>query len=196
MNKSLEQIVTEWVADNSKVIDFGCGDGSLLKSLKNSKSIAGYGVENDPSKIPACIKNGISVVQQDIDQGLLEYKNMDFDMAIMASSIQCLRRPKEALQNILEVANQCVITLPNFGNWELRAGLLKGKMPSSSQLPARWYETKNLHLCTIADFEGLCETEGFQILKKVYLNRRGNTSWLTNYSPNFFAAEAVYLLGK
>ena len=196
MNKSLEQIVTEWVADNSKVIDFGCGDGSLLKSLKNSKSIAGYGVENDSSKIPACIKNGISVVQQDIDQGLLEYKNMDFDMAIMASSIQCLRRPKEALQNILEVASQCVITLPNFGNWELRTGLLKGKMPSSSQLPARWYETKNLHLCTIADFEELCETEDFQILKKVYLNRRGNTSWLTNYSPNFFAAEAVYLLGQ
>ncbi|MDA9268600.1 methionine biosynthesis protein MetW [Gammaproteobacteria bacterium] len=196
MNKSLEQIVTEWVADNSKVIDFGCGDGSLLKSLADSKSIIGYGVENDPDKIHSCIKNGISVVQQDIDQGLLEYKNMDFDTAIMASSIQCLRKPKEALQNILEVANQCVITLPNFGNWELRTGLLKGKMPSSSQLPARWYETKNLHLCTIADFEELCETEGFKILKKVYLNKRGNTSWLTEYSPNLFAAEAVYLLGK
>ena len=164
--------------------------------MADSKSIIGYGVENDPDKIHSCIKNGISVVQQDIDQGLLEYKNMDFDTAIMASSIQCLRKPKEALQNILEVANQCVITLPNFGNWELRTGLLKGKMPSSSQLPARWYETKNLHLCTIADFEELCETEGFKILKKVYLNKRGNTSWLTDYSPNLFAAEAVYLLGK
>ena len=107
-----------------------------------------------------------------------------------------LENPKRHLQNILEVANQCVITLPNFGNWELRTGLLKGKMPSSSQLPARWYETKNLHLCTIADFEELCETEGFKILKKVYLNKRGNTSWLTDYSPNLFAAEAVYLLGK
>jgi methionine biosynthesis protein MetW len=89
-----------------------------------------------------------------------------------------------------------VITLPNFGNWELRTGLLKCKIPSSSQLPARWYETKNLHLCTIADFEELCETEGFKILKKVYLNKRGNTSWLTDCSPNLFAAEAVYLLGK
>jgi methionine biosynthesis protein MetW len=172
MNKSLETIVTEWVADNSKVIDFGCGDGSLLKSLADSKSIIGYGVENDPNE------------------------NMDFDMAIMASSIQCLRKPKEALQNILEVANQCVITLPNFGNWELRTGLLKGKMPSSATLPAKWYETKNVHMCTIADFEELCATENFNILKKVYLNRRGNTSWLTDYLPNFFAAEAVYLLGK
>ena len=196
MNRSLETIVTEWVTDNSKVIDFGCGDGSLLKSLTESRSIMGYGVENDPNEIHGCIKNGISVVQQDIDQGLNEYKNMDFDMAIMASSIQCLRKPKEALQNILEVANQCVITLPNFGNWELRTGLLKGKMPSSNQLPAKWYETTNVHLCTIADFEELCETEHFNILKKVYLNRHGKTSWLTDYLPNFFAAEAVYLLGK
>ena len=193
---SLEHIVINWVEANSKVIDFGCGDGSLLKSLSRAKGTTGYGVENDPLKIQDCIKNGISVIQQDIDAGLLEYKNMGFDVAIMASSIQCLRKPKEALQNILEVANQCVITLPNFGNWELRTGLLKGKMPSSPQLPAKWYETTNLHLCTIADFEELCAAEQFNIHKKVYLNRRGKTSRLTNCFPNFLAAEAVYLLGK
>lgn len=163
---SLEHIVINWVEANSKVIDFGCGDGSLLKSLSRAKGTTGYGVENDPLKIQDCIKNGISVIQQDIDAGLLEYKNMGFDVAIMASSIQCLRKPKEALQNILEVANQCVITLPNFGNWELRTGLLKGKMPSSPQLPAKWYETTNLHLCTIADFEELCAAEQFNIHKK------------------------------
>ena len=193
---SLEQIVIDWVGANSKVIDFGCGDGSLLKALSLAKATTGYGVENDPQKIQDCIKNGMSVIQQDIDAGLLEYKNMGFDVAIMASSIQCLRKPKEALQNILEVANQCVITLPNFGNWELRTGLLKGKMPSSSQLPAKWYETTNLHLCTIADFEELCDAEQFNIHKKVYLNRWGKTSWLTNCFPNFLAAEAIYLLGK
>ena len=196
MMNSLEHIVINWVETNSKVIDFGCGDGSLLKSLSRAKGTTGYGVENDPLKIQDCIKNGISVIQQDIDAGLLEYKNMGFDVAIMASSIQCLRKPKEALQNILEVANQCVITLPNFGNWELRTGLLKGKMPSSPQLPAKWYETTNVHLCTIADFEELCATEQFNIHKKVYLNRRGKTSWLTNCFPNFLAAEAIYLLGK
>ena len=196
MNRSLEKIVTNWVTPESKVIDFGCGDGSLLKALISLKSIAGYGVENDPHKIQECIANGISVIQQDIDQGLLEYKDMDFDMAIMASSIQCLRQPKEAMATILEVASQCVITLPNFGNWELRTGLLKGKMPSSAQLPAKWYETKNLHLCTIADFEELCETEKFNIHQKVYLNKHGKTSWLTNRLPNIFAAEAVYLIGN
>ncbi|MDC1524994.1 methionine biosynthesis protein MetW [Gammaproteobacteria bacterium] len=193
---ALEDIVNGWVEVNAKVIDFGCGDGSLLKSLSLAKATTGYGVENDPKKIQDCIANGISVIQQDIDAGLLQYKDMNFDFAIMASSIQCLRKPKVALQNILEVANKCVITLPNFGNWELRTGLLKGKMPSSPQLPAKWYETSNLHLCTIADFEELCEVEKFHIHKKIYLNSQGKTSWLTNCFPNFLAAEAIYLLGK
>jgi methionine biosynthesis protein MetW len=197
MNKPLENIVVDWVPDNAKVIDFGCGNGSLLKALINQKSITGYGVENDPLKIQDCIENGISVIQQDIDQGIQGYKNMGFDMAIMASSIQCLRKPKDALQNILEVASQCVITLPNFGNWELRAGLfLKGKMPSSSQLPAGWHETENIHLCTISDFEELCQSEKFNIQKSIYLDNKGNSSWFANSFPNLFAAEAVYLIGK
>jgi methionine biosynthesis protein MetW len=120
---------------------------------------------------------------------------MGFDVAVMASSIQCLRKPKDAMKNILKVANECVITLPNFGNWELRLGILNGKMPSSSQLPAKWYETKNLHLCTITDFEELCHEESFAIKKKIYLNRRGGSSWLANTFPNLFAAQAVYLIG-
>ncbi|MDA9964966.1 methionine biosynthesis protein MetW [Gammaproteobacteria bacterium] len=195
MNNQLQSIVLDWIPNHSKVIDFGCGDGTLLKILAEKKSITSYGVEIDKEKINACIANGVSVIQQDIDAGIQNYKGMGFDIAIMASSIQCLRRPRNAMQNILQVANECVITLPNFGNWELRLGLLKGKMPSSAQLPAKWYETKNLHLCTIADFEELCAEELFEIKKKVYLNSRGSSSWLANTFPNLFAAEAVYLIG-
>ena len=195
MVNNLQSIVMDWIPNQSKVVDFGCGDGSLLKMLSEQKSIIGYGVENDQNKINACIINGVSVIQQDIDEGIQNYRDMGFDVAIMASSIQCLRRPKDAMTNILQVAKECVITLPNFGNWELRAGLLKGKMPSSVQLPAKWYETKNLHLCTIADFEELCDAESFNIKRKVYLNREGNSSWLANSFPNLFAAEAVYLIG-
>jgi len=195
MNNQLQSIVLDWIPNHSKVIDFGCGDGTLLKILAEKKSVTSYGIEIDKEKINACIANGVSVIQQDIDAGIQNYKGMGFDVAIMASSIQCLRRPRKAMQNILQVANECVITLPNFGNWELRLGLLKGKMPSSAQLPAKWYETKNLHLCTIADFEELCAEELFEIKKKVYLNSRGSSSWLANTFPNLFAAEAVYLIG-
>ena len=195
MNNQLQSIVLDWIPSHSKVVDFGCGDGALLKILAEKKSATGYGVEIDGEKINACITNGVSVIQQDIDAGIQNYKGMGFDFAIMASSIQCLRSPRNAMRNILQVANECVITLPNFGNWELRLGLLKGKMPSSAQLPAKWYETKNLHLCTIADFEDLCAEESFNIKKKVYLNSRGSSSWLANTFPNLFAAEAVYLIG-
>ena len=195
MNNQLQSIVLDWIPDQSRVIDFGCGDGTLLKILAEKKSVKGYGVEIDGEKINSCIANGVSVIQQDIDAGIQNYIGMGFDIAIMASSIQCLRSPRNAMRNILQVANECVITLPNFGNWELRLGLLKGKMPSSAQLPAKWYETKNLHLCTISDFEDLCAEESFRIKKKVYLNSRGKSSWLANTFPNLFAAEAVYLIG-
>ena len=195
MDNTLQSIVLDWIPAQSKVVDFGCGDGALLKILTEQKSVNGYGVENDLEKINACIVNGVSVIQQDIDDGIQNYKGMGFDVAVMASSIQCLRKPRDAMKNILMVANECVITLPNFGNWELRLGILNGKMPSSAQLPAKWYETKNLHLCTIADFEELCGDESFVIKEKVYLNRQGNSSWLANKFPNLFAAQAVYLIG-
>jgi len=195
MDSKLQSIVLDWIPNHSKVVDFGCGDGTLLRILTQQKSVTGYGVENDPEKINACIVNGVSVIQQDIDAGIQNYKGMGFDVAVMASSIQCLRKPRDAMKNILNVANECVITLPNFGNWELRLGILNGKMPSSAQLPAKWYETKNLHLCTIADFEELCGDESFVIKEKVYLNRQGNSSWLANKFPNLFAAQAVYLIG-
>ena len=195
MDNTLKLIVLDWIPSQSKVIDFGCGDGALLKILSEQKSIIGYGVENDLDKINACIINGVSVIQQDIDAGIHNYKGMGFDVAVMASSIQCLRKPRDAMKNILKVANECVITLPNFGNWELRLGILNGKMPSSAQLPAKWYETKNLHLCTIADFEELCREESFAIKKNVYLNRKGKSTWLAKKLPNLFAAQAVYLIG-
>ena len=106
MVNNLQSIVMDWIPNQSKVVDFGCGDGSLLKMLSEQKSIIGYGVENDQNKINACIINGVSVIQQDIDEGIQNYRDMGFDVAIMASSIQCLRRPKDAMTNILQVAKE------------------------------------------------------------------------------------------
>ena len=114
MDSQLQSIVLNWIPDQSKVVDFGCGDGALLKILGEKKSVIGYGVENDPEKINACIINGVSVIQQDIDAGIHNYKGMGFDVAVMASSIQCLRKPRDAMRNILKAVSYTHLTLPTI----------------------------------------------------------------------------------
>lgn len=196
MNIPLSKIINEWIPDNSKVIDFGCGDGSLLKELIDTKKVKGYGVEIDHKKIQECIEKGVSVIQQDIDAGIQEFESSNFDISIMASSIQCLKNPHLALRRMLKLSNQCVVTLPNLGYWRCRMDLVSGKMPVTPNLPSSWYETENVHLCTINDFEKLCSDEGFVIYKKLFLNPKRQQSILASRSPNFFASEGVYLLGR
>ena len=183
MNNQLQSIVLDWIPNHSMVIDFGCGDGTLLRRLAEKKSVTGYGVEIDGEKINSCIANGVSVIQQDIDAGIQNFIDMGFDVAIMASSIQCLRRPRNAMQNILQVANECVITLPNFGNWELRLGLLKGKMPSQLNSLLNGMKQKIFIFVQLQISKDLCAEESFNIKKKVYLNSRGSSSWLANTFP-------------
>ena len=196
MNIPLSKIINEWIPDNSKVIDFGCGDGSLLKELIDTKKVKGYGVEIDHKKIQECIEKGVSVIQQDIDAGIQEFESSNFDISIMASSIQCLKNPHLALRRMLKLSNQCVVTLPNLGYWRCRMDLISGKMPVTPNLPSSWYETENVHLCTINDFEKLCSDEGFVIYKKLFLNPKRQQSILASRSPNLFASEGVYLLGR
>ena len=196
MNIPLSKIINEWIPDNSKVIDFGCGDGSLLKELIDTKKIKGYGVEIDHKKIQECIEKGVSVIQQDIDAGIQEFESSNFDISIMASSIQCLKNPHLALRRMLKLSNQCVVTLPILGYWRCRMDLVSGKMPVTPNLPSSWYETENVHLCTINDFEKLCSNEGFVIYKKLFLNPKRQQSILASRSPNLFASEGVYLLGR
>ena len=196
MNIPLSKIINEWIPDNSKVIDFGCGDGSLLKELIDTKKVKGYGVEIDHKKIQECIEKGVSVIQQDIDAGIQEFESSNFDISIMASSIQCLKNPHLALRRMLKLSNQCVVTLPNLGYWRCRMDLVSGKMPVTPNLPSSWYETENVHLCTINDFEKLCSDESFVIYKKLFLNPKRQQSILASLSPNLFASEGVYLLGR
>ena len=196
MNRSLLKIIDNWVPENSKVIDLGCGDGSLITELSKSKNIIGYGVEVNAEKIASCIANGVSVVQEDIDDGVETFNGMGFDLSVMASSIQCLRNPNLALENMLNMSKKTIVTLPNFGYWKCRLGLLKGSMPITDNLPKTWYETNNLHLCTIKDFETLCVEEGFVINERLFLNDKGVKSAAASTFPNTFASEGVYLLAK
>ena len=192
----LSKIINSWVPENSKVIDFGCGDGSLLKELFENKQVLGYGVEINDTKIEKCIEKGIPVIKLDIDKGLNDFMSSNFDLSIMARSIQCLKNPDLALNRMLELSKRCVVTLPNLGYWRCRINLVSGKMPITPELPSSWYETENIHLCTIKDFENLCLKENIRIKDKVFINRNGNQGGLSKINPNLFAVEGVYLLEK
>ena len=196
MALEISKIITDWVPARSKVIDFGCGDGSLLKDLIDTKNICGYGVEIDHQMIDKCIEKGISVIEKDIDKGIQDFELSNFDFAIMASSIQCLKNPNIAMRRMLRLSNKCIVTLPNFGYWKCRLALLAGKMPVTPSLPSSWYETENLHLCTISDFEKLCSDSGFIIDERIFLNSSSKKGLLASTMPNIFASEGVYLLGK
>ena len=192
----LSKIINSWVPENSKVIDFGCGDGSLLKELFENKQVLGYGVEINDTKIEKCIEKGVPVIKLDIDKGLNDFMSSNFDLSIMARSIQCLKNPDLALNRMLELSKRCVVTLPNLGYWRCRINLASGKMPITPELPSSWYETENIHLCTIKDFENLCLKENISIKDKVFLNRNGDQGSLSKINPNLFAVEGVYLLEK
>jgi methionine biosynthesis protein MetW len=192
----LSKIINSWVPENSKVIDFGCGDGSLLKELFENKQVLGYGVEINDTKIEKCIEKGVPVIKLDIDKGLNDFMSSNFDLSIMARSIQCLKNPDLALNRMLELSKRCVVTLPNLGYWRCRINLASGKMPITPELPSSWYETENIHLCTIKDFENLCLKENINIKDKVFINRNGDQGGLSKINPNLFAVEGVYLLEK
>ena len=192
----LSKIINSWVPENSKVIDFGCGDGSLLKELFENKQVLGYGVEINNTKIEKCIEKGVPVIKLDIDKGLNDFMSSNFDLSIMARSIQCLKNPDLALNTMLELSKRCVVTLPNLGYWRCRINLASGKMPITPELPSSWYETENIHLCTIKDFENLCLKENIRIKDKVFINRNGDQGGLSKINPNLFAVEGVYLLEK
>ena len=196
MATRLSKIINSWVPENSKVIDFGCGDGSLLKELFENKQVLGYGVEINDLKIEKCIEKGIPVIKLDIDKGLNDFMSSNFDLSIMARSIQCLKNPDRALNRMLDLSKRCVVTLPNLGYWRCRINLASGKMPITPELPSSWYETENIHLCTIKDFENLCLKENISIKDKVFINRSGNQGGLSKINPNLFAVEGVYLLEK
>ena len=192
----LSKIINNWVPDDSKVIDFGCGDGSLLKELMDTKKVLGYGVEINDTKIQKCIAKGVPVIKQDIDKGINGFESSNFDISIMARSIQCLKEQSLALNRMLKLSNRCVVTLPNLGYWKCRINLASGKTPVTPELPSSWYETDNIHLCTIKDFEELCMKEGIKIKDSVFLDSKGGNGKLASLIPNLFAIEGVYLLEK
>ena len=187
----------EWISEDTKVLDLGCGDGSLLDVLKREKSVSGLGIEIDAGKIKSCLEKGISVIEQDIDNGLENFGNQTFDFVVMSQSIQALKRPELALEEIVRVGKECIVSIPNFANIKCRLQLFfKGQMPVSNALPHDWFSTPNLHLCSLEDFEELCKKCKISIIERKLSKTNGEESFLMKLFPNLFSEVALYKLIK
>ena len=189
--------INDWISQDSKVLDLGCGDGSLLNDLRKEKSASGLGIEIDAEKIKSCLKKGISVIEQDIDSGLENFGNQSFDFVVMSQSIQALKKPEVALEEIVRIGKECIVSIPNFANIKCRLQLFfKGQMPVSSALPHDWYSTPNLHLCSLEDFEELCKKSNIKIVERKLSKINGEESILMKFLPNLFSEVALYKLVK
>jgi methionine biosynthesis protein MetW len=194
--KTLE-IINNWVPQNSSVLDLGCGKGEILLDLISSKNIKAVGVEIDGLNINKCINSGVNVIEQNIDEGLDNFIDNSFDMVIMSQTIQVLKDPKKALKEITRIGDECIVTIPNFGHWRTRLSLLlTGKMPITDPLPESWFDTPNIHLCTLKDFELLCSETSIQIKEKISFNSSENSNIFTRTWPNLLGASAIYKISK
>ena len=189
--------INDWISRDSKVLDLGCGDGSLLNDLRKEKSASGLGIEIDAEKIKSCLKKGISVIEQDIDSGLENFGNQSFDYVVMSQSIQALKKPEVALEEIVRIGKECIVSIPNFANIKCRLQLFfKGQMPVSIALPYDWYSTPNLHLCSLEDFEELFKKSNIKIVERKLSKINGEESILMKLLPNLFSEVALYKLVK
>lgn len=192
-------LIADLVEPGSRVLDVGCGDGTLLHMLTNIKDVDARGVELSQTGVNACVARGLSVVQGDADADLPAYPDQAFDYVILSQTIQATRRPKFVLEELLRIGRRVIVSFPNFGHWKVRLHLMmSGRMPMTDLLDQPWYETPNIHLCTIRDFVTMCESMNVKI-ENAYA-RRGNRIKMRFSKPgmlaNLIADEAIFILSR
>ncbi|MDX5434787.1 MAG: methionine biosynthesis protein MetW [Halomonas sp.] len=187
------ELIHRWVPEGAHILDLACGDGILLEALARDKGVTGYGLEIDPEGITACIAKGVSVIEQNLDEGLVHFEDDTYDLVIMTQALQALRRPDRMLDEMLRVADECIITFPNFAYWRHRVHLgIRGYMPVSKSLPHAWYDTPNIHLSTFNDFEHLCREKGLRITDRAVGIGDREGHWATRLWPNLFGEIAIF----
>jgi methionine biosynthesis protein MetW len=184
--------IAGWIAPGAQVLDLGCGDGSLLAYLRESRGAAGYGIEIDDEGVLASIGNGVNVIQSDLESGLAGFDEQSFDSVILSQTLQAMRHTELIVLEMLRVGREAIVTFPNFGFWSHRLQVLRGRMPVSGKLPYQWYDTPNIHLCTVADFDAFCEERGFDVLDRVVLHETRRVNAL----PNLLGSLAIYRFRK
>jgi methionine biosynthesis protein MetW len=183
-------IIENWTHQNSKVLDLGCGDGSLLNYLKEKKDIKGFGIEKNKDNWLLSLKNSIDVIQMDLEAGLAGFETNSFDLVILSRTIQSMNHIEDIIHEMMRVGKEVIITFPNFGYWKNRFQIMQGNMPVSDELPYKWFETPNIHLCTIQDFDNLCRENKIKIEQRLILTDKKSV----NFYPNLFGALALYKL--
>jgi methionine biosynthesis protein MetW len=187
-------ILADLVPPGSRVLDLGCGSGDLLASLAQTRSCTGTGVEIDPSAVLVAIRRGVSVIEVDLDTELREFADRSYDVVVISQTLQATRRPAQVLTEISRIGRRCIVSVPNFGLWRHRVGLLvRGRMPVSRELPHLWHETPNIHLSTLADLEALFASLGLGVERRILLDEDGRLL-RSSRAANLLAGAAIYAL--
>ena len=180
--------IAAWIPPGASVLDLGCGDGSLLRYLQGTSKVQGYGVEIRDDNIVACIQNQVDVIQGDLESGLSGFESNAFDYVILSQTLQATRHTEPLMQEMLRVGREGIVSFPNFGYWRNRMDILQGNMPVSEDLPYQWYDTPNVHLCTLHDFETFCHDNKMYILDRRVMTGDSEIKLL----PNLLGSTAVY----
>lgn len=193
------QVVADLIEPRAKVLDVGSGDGALLELLQNDKQVDGRGIELSRRGVNECVARGLSVIQGDADHDLVFYPDKGFDYVVLSQTLQATRNPKAVLDDLLRIGKHAIVSFPNFGHWRVRFSLLfKGSMPVTDELPYSWYDTPNIHFCTIRDFVALCNELGATVVSATALDANGYRIGLKMpwWFWNFFGQQAVFLLKR
>ena len=192
-------LLAEMVAPGSRVLDVGCGDGSLLRILAETREVDARGIELSQSGVNQCVARGLSVVQGDADTDLVNYPDDAFDYAILSQTIQATHRPREVLDQLLRIGKRAIVSFPNFGHWRIRAQIMfSGRMPVTENLSYSWYNTPNIHFCTIKDFVALCRELDAEVERSIALNAQGQRLGvkIPLFMQNLFGEQAIFLLSR
>src|SRR3990172_2423518 len=172
--------IAAWIPQGASVLDLGCGDGSLLRYLKETRHVRGYGVEISDENIVACIRNDVNVIQGDLESGLSGFESNAFDYVLLSQTLQATRHTEALVQEMLRVGREGIVSFPNFRHWKARLQVLRGRMPVSDELPYQWYDTPNVHLCTLHDFENFCRRQNVAVLERRVMAGERETNLLPN----------------
>jgi methionine biosynthesis protein MetW len=193
------QIIASWIEPGSKVLDLGCGEGDLLYFLKENKKVVGTGIERVESKVARCIEKGLTILQGDINEEVLDYPDNTFDYVILSQTLQQVYEPSILIQSLLRIGKKGIVSFPNFSYLSVRFQLLlTGYAPITKQLPYEWYDTPNIRVITLKDFRKFSKETGFQIIKEVAINTQNHDrkGKIIKFMPNLFATYGIFLIGK